>query len=198
MHIACIVEGHGEVEALPVLLRRIFSEVDVSINPIIKPPIRVKRQRLFELNEFERVIQLANEKAGDDGVIICVLDADDDCPAEKCYWIRTEAERIVPGATVRAVMAVREFESWFIAAAESISGCRGLQPALVAPYYSEDIRGCKEWLSRNMSRERHYRPTVDQAALAAQFDLGIARLRSRSFSKLYRDIESLVQPRRAQ
>lgn len=192
MRIACIVEGHGEVEAIPVLLRRIVLAVDPTLTPQIQTPIRVKRQRLFELNEFERIIQLAHEVAGVDGVIICVLDADDDCPAEKCHWIRSEAERIIPGVTIRAVMAKLEFEAWFIAAAESIAGCRGLQPALVAPDYSENIRGCKEWLSRNMNRGRNYRPTVDQAALAAQFDIETARIRSRSFLKLYRDVESLV------
>ena len=191
MKISCVVEGHGEVEALPLLIRRIASTINPALTPAIKPPIRVGRQRVFQPYEFERTIKLAAAKAGDDGIVLFVLDADDDCPFEKCDWIKREARRIIPGITIFAVMAKREFEAWFIAAAESLAGYRGLQDGLLAPEYPEEIRGAKEWLSRRMDGGRLYRPTMDQTAFAATFDMEMARSRSPSFSKLYRDIQAM-------
>lgn len=81
--IASIVEGDGEVSALPVLLRRLASEWDsaVAINPL--PPIRVRRDKFLNKDEeFRRQLLLAAAKSGENGWILIVLDADDDCPAE--------------------------------------------------------------------------------------------------------------------
>ncbi|MFL6130474.1 MAG: hypothetical protein ACJ73E_15610 [Mycobacteriales bacterium] len=42
-----------------------------------------------------------------------------------------------------------------------------------------------------------YKPTVDQAALAARFNLAAARARSASFHKLWRDAARLMEVKRA-
>ena len=192
MKLACVVEGHGEVEALPVILRRIASAVNPEKNIVVLPPIRVGRQRIFQPHEFERTIKLATAKAGIDGAVLFLLDADDDCPSEKCWWIKDEARRIIPDITISAVMAKREFEAWFIAAAESLAGYRGLSVDLLPPAYPEAIRGAKEWLSGQMGNRKKYRATMDQAAFSAKFDMELALSRSSSFSKLYRDVRRLL------
>lgn len=58
----------------------------------------------------------------------------------------------------------------------------------------EGVRDAKGWLSSRMSVGRTYGETLDQAALAAEVDMRIARDRSPSFDKLWRDIESLLIP----
>lgn len=66
MKIACIVEGQGEVKALPVLLKRLhtWKTSDLSY-PIIEEPIRVKRDRFINKDdEFKRYLQLAAAKCG--------------------------------------------------------------------------------------------------------------------------------------
>ena len=53
--VASIVEGDGEVAALPILLRRLAHEMDpvTQINPL--PPIRVRRDKfLNKEDEFRR------------------------------------------------------------------------------------------------------------------------------------------------
>ena len=41
-------------------------------------------------------------------------------------------------------LAKKEFEAWFLAAAESLRGQQGLPLDLTSPHYPENIRGAKE------------------------------------------------------
>jgi len=54
------------------------------------------------------------------------------------------------------------------------------------------IQGAKEWLSRQMVGAQSYRETLDQPALAARFDLEVAR-RADSFDKCFREIVRLLE-----
>lgn len=80
MKVACIVEGHGEQEAVPLLVRRIAQEVH--IYPDVLRPMRVPASQLRKAGELERALEFAARKCGDGGAILIMLDADDDCPAE--------------------------------------------------------------------------------------------------------------------
>ncbi len=96
---------------------------------------------------------------------------------------------------IGVVLAKREFEAWFLAAADSLRGKRGLATNLTAPDDPEAIRGAKEWLTARMAPGRRYVETLDQSALAATFDLELAR-RAPSFDKLYRQVAALINPRK--
>ena len=80
--IVAIVEGHGEEEAEPLLLRRIAAAVAPTADIEILPPIRVERNRVVRPEELERAVELAARMVGTDGSILVLLDADDDCPAK--------------------------------------------------------------------------------------------------------------------
>jgi hypothetical protein len=179
--IACIVEGAGDVAAVPVLIRRICASANVH------PPIRIAKSRVLQPNELERAVQLAVWKTAGKGAILLLVDADDDCPAEIGPRLLERLQAARSDVSSAAVIAKSEFEAWFLAAAESIRGKRGLPHDLVAPVDPESIRGAKEWLSRHMPPGRSYRETLDQPALAAVFDLGQAR-RAPSFEKFEREI----------
>ena len=85
-----------------------------------------------------------------------------------------------------------EYESWFIAAVESITG--QALPAAARPPDPESIRDAKGWLSRNVLADgTTYRPTRHQARFTAAFDLDAART-TPSFDKLWRDVTSLLVP----
>ena len=90
-----------------------------------------------------------------------------------------------------AAVKPRPLGPWFLAAAESLRGQRGLPTDLGAPPDAEAIRGAKEWLSRNMQGDRTYSATVDQSALAQVFDLARAR-RADSFDKCYREVSRML------
>ena len=57
------------------------------------PPIRVRRDRFLNReDEFRRYLLLAAAKCGDQGWILILLDADDDCPAESAIQILRRAQ----------------------------------------------------------------------------------------------------------
>jgi ABC-type cobalamin transport system ATPase subunit len=84
--------------------------------------------------------------------------------------------------------------AWYLAAAASLAGQRGLKAPLSPPANPEAIRGAKEWLTKNMTPGKKYSPAIDQPAFAATFDLEAARA-APSFAKLCRDILSLFDKR---
>lgn len=184
MKVAAIVEGDGEVAALPVLLRRIGEWRTPEIIVQVVTPIRVRRdQFLHREKEFNRHLLLAAGKCGEDGWILILLDADDDCPASlgKTIWERARA--IVPHRPISVVLAKREYESWFIAAAESLNNQRGFVVSPSEIFDPETPRDAKGWIRARMG-SGVYGETTDQPAFSARMDLQQAFERSRSFRKL--------------
>jgi len=183
--VACIVEGDGEVSALPVLLRRMAQWRTPDAVVQVMAPIRVAKDRfLNKQQEFERHLLLAAAKCGEDGWVLLLLDADDDCPAEKGREVAARARSVLPHRRVAVIFANREYEAWFIAAAASLNGYRGfgLLPGDEAQE-AERPRNAKGWMAQRMAA-RTYRETTDQAAFSARIDLELAFARSRSFRKL--------------
>lgn len=185
-HIASIVEGQGEVAALPVLVRRLNawkpSPAGDYMDPL--PPIRVRRDRfLNKEEEFRRQLLLAAAKCADNGWILIVLDADDDCPAELAEDIFQRAQEYVPHRRLSVVLANREFEAWFIAAARSLDGYRGFRLSEHETVDPETPRDAKGWLRERMNSGK-YRETLDQPAFASEIDLQETFDNSRSFRKL--------------
>jgi hypothetical protein len=189
--VASVVEGHSEVEAVPILLRRFVHEWNVGLPIVARRPVRVSRSKLLKEGELERAAQLAVYQARGGGVLI-LIDADDDCPAEMGPALLQRLQTVTEDGTV--VLAKSEFESWFIAAAESIRNCRGLRPDLMVPTNVESIRDAKGWLTENMVDQRFgYSETLDQPALTATFDIDAARTASESFDKLCRAVSALFE-----
>jgi hypothetical protein len=190
--IACIVEGHGEVEAVPILVRRVAARVDPTFSIQVRRPLRITRSQLVRPKELERAIELAARQAGKQGGILVLIDSDDDCPAELGPQLLARARRARGDLPIGLVLAKREFEGWLLASAESLRGKRGLPDDLLPPPDPEAIRGAKEWIARHMVGGTTYSETLDQPALTAAFDLDQAAARSDSFEKCLREITSLV------
>lgn len=190
--VACIVEGHGEVRAVPVLLRRIAQEFDPSFVLDVLPPLRVPRSRLIKKDELERPVEFAARKTSGRGAVFVLIDSDDDCPAKVGPNLLQRARQTRGSLLLGVVLAKREFEAWFLAAAESVAGHRGLRADLAPPADPESVRAAKEWLTSNMTRGSRYREVLDQPALSAVFDLAAAR-RCDSFDKCYRDVWRLFE-----
>lgn len=180
-----IVEGDGEVEAIPVLIRRIFFELGGGIHPLINAPIKIKSGSfLSDSDYFRRFVELAAAKAAQgDGRVLIVMDCEDDCPAKVGPRLLADAQTVRPDVNYVVALAYREYETWFLTAAESLRGHRGLPENLVAPSNPESIRGAKEWLGRQM--DSPYDPIVHQASFSARFNLIQARS-NESFDRLIR------------
>ncbi|RKY18015.1 MAG: hypothetical protein DRQ55_14460 [Planctomycetota bacterium] len=190
MRIASIVEGKGDAEAFPVLLRRILHDVCPREHHDVLRPIRIPRSRLVRPGELERAADLASRMTGPGDAVVVLIDADDDrpqCLAPELLHRLTRRDRVY-----RVILANREFEAWFLAAAKSLQGRRGLRDDITAPSNPEDIRDAKGWLREHSVSGSSYRPTADQAALSGVLDLDLA-MRAPSFAKLVRDIRSVTE-----
>lgn len=192
IQIASIVEGHGEVAALPVLLRRLNEWRPGHCYAQALPPIRVHRDRFLNReDEFRKQLLLAAAKCGEQGWILVVLDADDDCPVELAADIYQRARQHVPHRRLSVVLPKREYEAWFIAAARSLDGCRGFRCPDELPADAETPRDAKGWLRQNMGSQT-YSEVLDQPAFTAYFDLQQALDNSRSFRKLCKEWQANV------
>ncbi len=121
-----------------------------------------------------------------------LIDADDDCPADLGPRLLARIKTARPDRRAAVVLANREFEAWFLAAAPSLAGHRELPEVLESPQDPEKIRGAKEWLGTKRVG-KPYRETSDQAAFTAVFDMKAAREKSPSFDKFWREAERLIR-----
>ena len=80
MVIQPIVEGHGDVAAFPVLLRRLVEEAR-AWNVGIGRPIRRRRDQLVRETEVMRAVKLALLQP-DCGAVLILFDGNSDCPAK--------------------------------------------------------------------------------------------------------------------
>ncbi len=190
--IAGIVEGHGEVRALPVLLRRVAAEVDPGVHLWVPPPHRVNRSGLLRPGMLEAVARTQGDRVTGGGGVFVLIDADDDCPAELGPRLLARARAARPDRKIAIVLAKREFEAWFLAAASSLAGRRGLPDEFESPLDPETVRDAKGKLGTR-NPHRPYRATSDQAAFAALFDMKVAREKSPSFDKFWREADRLIR-----
>lgn len=152
--IASIVEGQGEVTAVPILLRRIASEVSPNIFVNARRPIRVRRHGVLKEKKLEDAVDLAGRQVGKQlGGILILLDADDDCPKHLAEEVLRRARAARSDQHIRVVLAKREYEAWFLAAARSIAGKREIDKSTLPPAEPESIRGAKGWLDRRMPKK---------------------------------------------
>ena len=192
-HIVPIVEGHGEVQAVPVLIRRIAADVAPGVVVHVVKPLRVPRQKVLKQGQLEEALRIAAIESRSDGRILILLDANGDCPRDLAPNTLARASTTRSDRRIQVVLANREYEAWFLAAAGSIAGRRGLDDGVLPPDAPESIRDAKGWLTQRMAPGRSYREVRDQAALTARMDLQQARLRAPSFDKMWRAVENLLR-----
>lgn len=196
LRIAPIVEGEGEVQAVPNLLRRIGLECLAGIHVDVLKPIRCPRSRLVENKdgELERALGLAAAKLRNqppcDGpsFVLLLLDADDDLACELAPRLLTTMRKLRSDLDVACVLANVEFETWFVGAATSLTQYLNLNVGEPPPS-PEATRSRKGWIEQRF-KGHPYKETIDQPKLTAKMDLTLCRDHCRSFDKLCREMES--------
>jgi len=183
--IASVVEGHGEVEAVPILLRRIAGEIHGRFDVATPKSHRAKRSRIWQTDDWTRAVRMQSLRVTGSGGVLVVVDADDDCAVEMS---RKLAEHCDP-ARLEVAVAVREFEAWFLAGAESLRSHRLVRDDAEYEGDPETKSGAKEALESLMYEP--YRETLHQAAFASLLDLAAAQ-RARSFRHLVDAVGRLI------
>ena len=108
-----VVEGNGEVQAVPVLVRRIVQELAPVTPPAVLKPIRVPRSRFVKEGVLEGYVGLAAQRVGAGGSILILLDANGACPVRLGPALLARARRARPDRRIEAVLAKCEHEAWF-------------------------------------------------------------------------------------
>ena len=189
-----IVEGHGEVPALPLLLRRIAGECFQVWNPPILSPGRYPSSRLLRKEERKWVPGPDFEKAGgharNEGAtaILVLLDLDDDCPKELHDSIAPVLHQSTGITPSSLVFAKCEYEAWFLAAAESLAD--DILPYTCDP---EGVRDAKGALEGHLCLDFPYDERTDQPRYSQRVNLAKVYERSRSFRKLVKEFHSLLE-----
>jgi len=188
-----LVEGQGDVAAVPVLLRKLLkASGHYGWQP--GPPMRVGgllklRQNLARTAEALRI----KLRAGEGHAVLVLLDLDrDGCPRAEALALAAELAAFGLPGPVAVVLAYREYEEWLVASLPSIAPTTPLLPdALRRDYPAESKPGVKEWLTRQMPAGFIYRETIHQEAFSQHLSPELAR-ECRSFQRLEHAIEELL------
>lgn len=192
-----IVEGHGEVVALRVLLERIWYDGLGRGKLDVLKPIRQPRSNLVLPQRLHSYVELAARKLAQvptngQRSILLLLDADDDLPCVLGPKLLSDVHEVRRDIDISCVVANLEYETWFAASAESLIAAGYVHEDAVISAQPEVDRQRKGWIKRHI-RKGTYSETADQARLSAAIDVALARHRSPSFDKLCREL--LSQPR---
>lgn len=181
MNIQPVVEGHGEVEAVPVLLRRLIDEAR-SWQVGVGRPVRRKRSQFATEQGVAHAVKLAREEPNCGGILL-LFDSDDDCPKELGPRVQSWATAAAGAMPCAVCMANREYEAWFLATADSLQGHAAMRADAMAHPSPETPRNAKGELERRMVVD-DCKESVHQAPFSARMCLGDAFRRCRSFRKL--------------
>lgn len=184
--LVCIVEGRGEVKAVPKLCARLMKHLGIQGWYVDEDPVRRSRSQLVDervpspnrpchSEGLTKVLQQARSRSPSAILVLC--DADDDCAAN---WGPSASDLLkrsiqVPSA---AVMAEREYETWLLAGLAA-------QKAWSSSAKRRNAKGAMEHLFPD------YKPTTHQLPCTQQMNLSLAWARSDSFDKLARSIATL-------
>jgi hypothetical protein len=184
-----IVEGEGDLYAIPVLLRRICYDMECGLGAVIATPMKVPRSKMVKEECFKRYVRIANSQPGCK-LILLFMDADDDCAKEVSEKLRSWIDEESICVKCEIIVIPREYECWLIAALESLRGIRGISENAISHTCPERVRNPKIIITKFMAGSAAYHESADQAALTGRLDLNVVRQKCKSFSRLVAKIES--------
>ena len=189
-----IVEGQGEVEAVPLLLRNIVEQMERWDVVIERPMNSHGKPNLTREEGIERFLQLGRRK-GISGILV-LLDADKDCARSLAEELAARSRSLKLEIPIAIVCANRCYEAWFLASMETIAGkalkgTPGLPPDCRYDEPPEERINPKTWITEQLSNQL-YKETVHQAPLSTLIDIRLASERSRSFRRLVHGLEQLL------
>ncbi len=186
----CLVEGDGDVLAIPVLLRKLLHEKQLFDVEILKP------KRRGDLNSVQgRLRDYLLDASHEDCLILWVLDFDSKnhkCVVETAQNLERSFEEILPNYPAKVCFIVKEYESLFLA---NPAALKTVFPALDSskiPLEPESPRGCKELISKALPRGTAYKERIDQEKITAHLNLETLRQNSTSFRHLEKTINELL------
>ena len=190
--IMTLVEGPGDIDAVPGLLYNILHQRHQWWDWQVAPPKQVRG--LGALKKRLDRLMIYSEREVEGGGILILLDLDDGCPKTEALNLAQQIRSLNLSCPVAIVFACREYEAWFLASLSTIAKNTEILPTdLKYEGNVEAIRGVKGWLTRQMPPGRAYKETTHQKVFTNLMDLDLAYQCSRSFQRLCNAIEELVK-----
>ena len=186
-----IVEGDGEVTAVPALLRKLLAAVMRYDIQIAQPKNAHGRGNLTKEGGLEKFIKYAC-KEPDCGAIFVLLDAENECALDIAQDFSDRAMALGLPFPVVIVVANHMYEAWFLASIASIAGSLDLPEELPPIQDPEAIGNPKAWLNRQFPVGRAYKETQDQEAMTHLLNVDMATC-SRSFRRLRHSIDQAIE-----
>ncbi len=186
-----IVEGEGDLLAVPMLVRRIAQAHGRHDVTVIRPHLRGDMPTVD--GQFERVLGAA---LLEHCPVLWVLDYDcstcNDLARDETRW-RKRGARQTGNNRLEFAFMVKEFETLFLADEKTARKVFPDIPSHLAfPDHPESIRDAKGWLKQARPKGQTYKPTVHQAKLTAQIDLKHLRRASPSFQRFEEAVLRLI------
>jgi hypothetical protein len=179
-HIGLVVEGRGENESAPQLLRTHLYSREEYRDILSSPVVCHGRGKALRHSGIEGFVATAAGRPGCRAVLV-ILDADEDAACELGPEILARAQAVTAKPVV-VCLAEPTYEEWLLASAETLE-LDGL--TFVASRNPES-------LIRSALPVKYVKPTW-QPRLTARMDIALAASRSPSLSRLLARLESLVE-----
>lgn len=186
-----IVEGHGDANAVPLLIRNILNSNDI-FDVDLCPTQRRGEYPSVDKN-FDNYFLVAIK---DKSPIIWIMDFDAkkyDCPYKEASKLIARASKLRPGWPIEIAFLVKEYEVLFLYDEKATRKIfSDISTQVEFPPSPKEVRGAKEWLSEQRPRGKAYKETVHQEKITAHLDLNLLREKSADFAHLERSILKLV------
>jgi Domain of unknown function (DUF4276) len=197
LRVVPIVEGQGEDNSVRTLLERVWYELLGGEYIEVLKALRGKRLKLVNEQELERALDLAVSKlrakhSDDPTMVLILLDADSDLPCILGPQLLARARDLRSDADISCVIVNEEYETWFVAAAESLTAFMDLARGPAVPEDPERTHQRKKWV-QDRFRGIRYKPAADQPRMTQAMNLALCRQRSPSFDKLCRELEARLE-----
>ena len=183
--VCAIVEGFGDVDAIPHLIAKIGAYHETVI--VSPDPIRAGEwPRVKRAGELERLLGLAASRKWDQ--ILIVLDLDDDCPVEEAALARERINNWLNGRdiVVSVVFFEREYETLFL----HDPGCLGDVDLTKVPADPASLRDAKGPLKGLIGRR--YKETSDQKRFTEKLSVDHLLENCRCFQKLHKEVSRVT------
>ncbi len=207
------VEGQGDRDAVPILVKRLLTDVGAWSDVFLDPaPFIVGNAADLTANEGREWLRFLNaaRKRPNLGAVLSVQDGDlgrirgeEFCAARFGPRLAHLARNAGAGSvfSLAVVFPCQEYESWVLACAERLAGVKlpdgrpGIRPGTKAPSgdIEETPRDAKGWLNDRI--DAGYQPTRDQGLITRLMLDHLAAIRERemrSFRRLEHALQQLV------
>ncbi len=192
-----IVEGHGEVTAVPEIIRRISFEREYPISCSVLTPYRLPRGKITQFGDvLDNVIRFGEAKirsADGIGGVLVIIDSDDDCPLSlysRFVSFKNKRTFLVPVSFVSPKM---EYEAWFISCAEHMRTHKTVRDDAESHPNPENVRDAKGYFNREILIDSvNYSETVDQVKYSSILDINCVYNKCRSFRKICKEIDEIL------